>query len=152
MNTFCGNGRLTRDPEVRYSADGQQTIARFSVAVDRRYKKEGEPRADFIPCVCFGTCAKNAEKYLAQGVKIAFRGHIQSGSYKGRDGKTVYTIDVVIEDWEFDEPKRSSGTAAAKSTAKSSGNVAGNAYDDGYSYEEYDYPDPEDYPETVPYD
>ena len=99
-------GRLTRDPEVRYSQGAESTcIARYTLAVDRKFKKDGEQSADFISCVAFGKNGEFAEKYLKQGTKIAVVGRIQTGSYTNRDGQKVYTTDVVVEEHEFAESK-----------------------------------------------
>lgn len=107
MNKVILLGRLTKDPEVRYSQGEQSTaIARYTLAVDRRFKKEGEPSADFINCVAFGRSAEFAEKYLRQGTKIAITGRIQTGSYTNREGQKVYTTDVVVEEQEFAESKK----------------------------------------------
>lgn len=104
MNVVSLIGRLTRDPDVKYSQGGL-AIGRYTLAVDRKFKKEGEPGADFIPCTCFGKTAEFAEKWFHQGLKIAVTGRIQTGSYKGKDGNTVYTTDVVVENQEFVEKK-----------------------------------------------
>ena len=107
-------GRLTRDPEVRYSAGENSTaVARYTLAVDRRFRRnnDGEQTADFIGCVAFGRQAEFAEKYLQQGIKIAITGRIQTGSYTNRDGQKVYTTDVVVEEQEFVERK---GASAAR--------------------------------------
>lgn len=103
MNKVILMGRLTKDVETRYS--GEMAIARYSLAVDRKFKREGEPTADFINCVAFGKNGEFAEKYLHKGMKIAVTGRIQTGSYKDKDGKTVYTTDVVVEEHEFCESK-----------------------------------------------
>lgn len=101
-------GRLTRDPEVRYTqGDNTMAIARYSLAVDRRFKRDGEPDADFINCVAFGKAGEFAEKYLKKGTKIAVVGRIQTGSYTNKDGQKVYTTDVVVEEQEFAESKNS---------------------------------------------
>ena len=101
-------GRLTRTPETRNA--GETAIARFTLAVDRRFKKQGEEQtADFISCVAFGKTAEFVEKYLQQGTKIACCGRIQTGSYTNKDGNKVYTTDVVIEEVEFAESKNTSG-------------------------------------------
>ena len=106
MNKVILMGRLTRDPEVRYSQGESSTaVARYTLAVDRRFKKEGEQSADFIGCVAFGKQAEFAEKYLHQGTKIAITGRIQTGSYTNKDGQRVYTTDVVVEEQEFAESK-----------------------------------------------
>lgn len=109
MNKVVLMGRLTRDPEVRYSAGENATaVGNYTLAVDRRFKRDGEPSADFIRCVCFGRNAEFAEKYLRQGTKIVISGRIQTGSYTNRDGQKVYTTDIVIEEQEFAESKAAS--------------------------------------------
>ena len=114
MNKVILMGRLTRDPEVRYSqGENALAIARFTLAVDRRAaRREGEPTADFINCVAFGRNAEFAERYLRQGTKIAATGRIQTGSYTNRDGVKVYTTEVVIEEQEFAESKAASGSSS----------------------------------------
>ena len=108
MNKVELIGRLTRDAEIRYSqGENPMAIARYTLAVDRRFKKDGEATADFINCVAFGKLGEFAEKYLHKGVKIAVSGRIQTGSYKNKDGNTVYTTDVVVEEQEFCESKSS---------------------------------------------
>ena len=109
MNKVILMGRLTRDPEVRYSAgENSLAIARYTLAVDRRFKRDGEATADFISCVAFGRTAEFAEKYFRQGLKIAISGRIQTGSYVNREGQKVYTTEVVVEDQEFAESKAAS--------------------------------------------
>ena len=109
MNKVILMGRLTRDPEVRYSAgENSIAIARYTLAVDRRFKKDGEATADFIGCVAFGKQAEFAERYFRQGLKVVVSGRIQTGSYTNRDGVKVYTTDVVVEDQEFAESKAAS--------------------------------------------
>ncbi len=106
MNKVILMGRLTRDPEIRYSQGENSTaVARYTLAVDRRYKREGEPTADFIPCVAFGKQAEHAEKYYHQGLRVTVSGHIQTGSYTNKDGVKVYTTEVIIEEQEFAESK-----------------------------------------------
>ena len=110
MNKVILMGRLCADPEVRYSQNENQTaVARYRLAVDRRFKREGDQTADFIPCVAFGKAAQFAEYYLHRGTKIIITGRIQTGSYTNRDGQKVYTTDVVIEEQEFAESKGASG-------------------------------------------
>lgn len=112
MNKVILMGRLTRDPDVRYSgADNQTAVARYTIAVDRRYKQGGEQTADFISCVAFGKTAEFAEKYLKQGTKLVIEGRIQTGSYTNKEGQKVYTTDVVVENSEFAESKASSNSA-----------------------------------------
>ena len=106
MNKVILMGRLTRDPEVRYGAGENSTaVARYTIAVDRRFKRGGEQSADFIGCVASGRNAEFAEKYLRQGTKIVLTGRIQTGSYTNRDGQKVYTTDIVVEEQEFAESK-----------------------------------------------
>ena len=109
MNKVILMGRLTRDPEVRYSqGDTSTAVARYTLAVDRRFRREGSDQtADFIGCVAFGRQAEFAEKYLHQGTKIAITGRIQTGSYQ-KDGQRIYTTDVVVEEQEFAESKSAS--------------------------------------------
>lgn len=104
MNKVVLIGRLTRDPEVRYTQGAEpMAIARYTLAVDRRGKKEGEQTADFVPCVAFRKAGEFAEKYLKKGMKMAVVGRIQTGSYTGRDGQKVYTTEIVVEEQEFAE-------------------------------------------------
>ena len=113
MNKCIELGRLTRDPEVRYtqSKNGENmAIARFTLAVDRKGKKqEDQPTADFISCVAFGKQGEFAEKYLKQGMKIALSGRLQTGSYTNKDGQKIYTTDVVVEEYDFCESKKTEG-------------------------------------------
>ena len=102
---------MTKDPEIRYSQRASSTcIARYTLAVDRKFKQEGQPTADFINCIAFGKLGEFAEKYLHKGTKIAVVGRIQTGSYKNKDGNTVYTTDVVVEEQEFCESKSQSNS------------------------------------------
>ena len=118
-------GRLTRDPDVRYSQGENATaVARYTLAVDRRFKREGEATADFINCVAFGRNAEFAEKYLAQGVKILICGHIQTGSYTNRDGVKVYTTDVAVEEQEFAESKKASANGSQAAPAENRATAA----------------------------
>ena len=106
MNKVILMGRLTRDPEVRYGTGENTTaVARYTLAVDRRFKRDGEVSTDFIGCVAFGRDAEFAEKYLHQGTKIALIGRIQTGSYTNREGQKIYTTDIVVEEQEFAERK-----------------------------------------------
>lgn len=109
MNKWVGVGRLVRDPEVRYSQGENATaIARYTLAVDRRFKRDGEPTADFINCVVFGKSAEFAEKYFRQGLRVAISGRITTGSYTNKDGIKVYTTEVTVEEQEFAESKAES--------------------------------------------
>ena len=106
MNKVILMGRLTRDPDVRWTQGPEQSaVARYTLAVNRRFQKEGGATADFISCVAFGRQAEFAEKYLRQGTKIAIIGRIQTGSYTNREGRKVYTTDVVVEEQEFAESR-----------------------------------------------
>lgn len=112
-------GRLTRDPDVRYSQGEKSTaIARYTLAVDRKFKREGEQTADFISCVCFGKFAEFAEKYFHQGLRITISGRIQTGSYTNKDGNKVYTTDVVVEEQEFAESKGSGGSGGGHAASQ----------------------------------
>lgn len=125
MNKVILMGRLTRDPDVRYTqGENPMAIARYTLAVDRRFKREGEATADFISCVAFGKQAEFAEKYFRQGIRIVITGRIQTGSYTNRDGNKVYTTDVVVEEQEFAESKNAQNGAEGSSNTQSN-TVAG---------------------------
>lgn len=110
MNKAILMGRLTRDPEVRYSQGASQTsVARFSIAVDRRFKREGEPDADFFNCTAFGKQAEFVERYLHKGTKIVVCGRIQNDNYTNKDGQMVYSVRVMVDEIEFAESKNASG-------------------------------------------
>ena len=115
MNSVQLIGRLTRDPDIRYTDSGS-SIARFSIAVDRRFKQEGSDTADFINCVAFGKTADFIEKFFNKGKKIALIGRIQTGSYTNNDGAKVYTTDVIAEQVEFVESKSSVNEVTGKGT------------------------------------
>ncbi len=116
MNKVILMGRLTREPDVRYSqGDNAMAIARYTLAVDRRFKRDGEASADFISCVAFAKQAEFAERYLHQGTKLVVEGRIQTGSYTNKDGQKVYTTDVVVENCEFAESKASAESNSAVS-------------------------------------
>ena len=106
MNVAILMGRLTRDPEVRYSTNASGTaVARYSIAVDRRFKRDGQPEADFFDCVSFGKQAEFVEKYLRKGTKIVVQGQIQNNNYQNREGQTVYRTQIVVDNVEFAESK-----------------------------------------------
>ena len=111
MNKVILMGRLTREPEVRWTAgENTMAIAHYTLAVDRRYNRNNEEQsADFINCVAFGRAGEFAEKYFHKGTKIVVTGRIQTGSYTNKDGVKVYTTDVVVEEQEFAESKNSAG-------------------------------------------
>ena len=120
MNKVILMGRLTRDPEVRYSqGESSMAIARYTLAVDRRRTRSNDPNeqtADFISIVAFGKAGEFVEKYLKKGTKIVIEGRIQTGSYTNKEGQKVYTTDVVVEQQEFAESKNASGSAAGAAT------------------------------------
>ncbi|MBD9054529.1 MAG: single-stranded DNA-binding protein [Eubacterium ventriosum] len=135
MNKVILMGRLTREPDVRYSTTGaeQLAIARYTLAIDRRYQKDSQNNADFIRCVTFGKSAEFAEKYFHQGTKIVVEGRIQTGSYQDKDGKTVYTVEVVAENQEFAESKQA---AQNNNVSMAKENGATNGMDDFVSIPE----------------
>ncbi|MDE6989557.1 MAG: single-stranded DNA-binding protein [Lachnospiraceae bacterium] len=129
MNKVILMGRLTRDPEVRYTqGENQMAIARYTLAVDRRFSRGGgnndENTADFIPCVAFNKAGEFAERYFRKGTKIAVSGRIQTGSYTNKDGVKVYTTEVIVDDQEFAESKNSGGG--------SEGGYGNNSYGGGF--------------------
>jgi single-strand DNA-binding protein len=123
MNKVILMGRLARDPDVRYSQNGDSpmAIARYTLAVDRRFSRgngsNSEQTADFISCVAFGKSGEFAEKYLHKGTKIAITGRIQTGSYTNKDGQKVYTTDVIVEEQEFAESKNASQSSGGDYSA-----------------------------------
>lgn len=119
MNNFCGIGRLTADPEIVNTAGGTK-IARYTLAIDRRYKQEGEDTADFIRCVCFNKTAEFAEKYLGKGNRIGITGRIQTGSYTNKDGAKVYTTDIIVDSHYFCESRNNTANAKAEDAPASS--------------------------------
>ena len=125
MNKVILMGRLTRDPEVRYSQGENATaVARYTLAVDRRFSRNNdEQTADFINCVAFGRAGEFAEKYLHKGMKVAVTGRIQTGSYTNKDGVRVYTTDVVVEDHEFAESKNASAGSSGNGSTGNSGSA-----------------------------
>ena len=116
MNRWIGTGRFTKDPDVRYNQDF--AIANFTLAVNRRFKREGDPEADFIPVTCFGKIAEIVEKYFRKGMKADIEGRIQTGSYQNKDGKTVYTWGIIADVIEFGESKKSRQSETNGNTQK----------------------------------
>ena len=112
MNKVILMGRLARDPEVRYGGANNTAVAKYSLAVPRKFKRDGDQECDFINCVAFGKLGEFAEKYLRKGIKIVIVGRIQTGSYTNKDGQKVYTTDVVVEEQEFAESKNASAANA----------------------------------------
>lgn len=137
MNKVILMGRLTRDPDVRYSSgDNAMAIARYTLAVDRRRSSrngggDDQQTADFINCVAFGRAGEFAEKYFRKGTKIAITGRIQTGSYTNKDGQKVYTTDVVVEEQEFAESKNGQGSSDGASFAPA-GNAGGSEISEGF--------------------
>lgn len=121
-------GRLTKDPDVRYTSGAtQMCISKFTIAVDRKFKKDGDPTADFINCVSFGKIAEFGEKYFKKGIKIIVSGRIQTGSYTNKEGQKVYTTDVVVEEQEFAESKsKNSGADQNQNTQPTPPPMTGN--------------------------
>lgn len=140
MNKWTGSGRLTRDPDIRYSntANGQIAVARFTLAVDRRGRRNNssnEQTADFLPCVAFGSQAEFCEKYLRKGIKMEVVGRIQTGSYTNKDGVRVSTFDIIVEELEFAESKSSgNGNNSGQNHNASNGNGNGSR-----QYQQQDY-------------
>ena len=119
MNRVILMGRLTKNPEIKYAGkDNDMAVARYTLAVNRRYKRDGEQEADFISCVTFGKSAEFAQKYLRKGIRIVIGGRISTGSYKDKDGKTIYTTDVIVEEHEFAQNKNGSGGEDLSETSK----------------------------------
>ena len=117
MNKVILMGRLVRDPEVRYSQGANQTaVARFSLAVDRKFKREGEPEADFFNCTSFGKQAEFVERYLHKGTKVVLSGRIQNNNYTNKDGQMVYAIQIMVEEIEFAESKNGGSSDVQSST------------------------------------
>ena len=132
MNSVIMMGRLTKDPEIRYSnGENSTAIANYRLAVDRRFKRDGQQDADFFNCVVFGRGAEFAEKYFRQGTKIVIQGRIQNDNYKNSDGNMVYRDQIVVENQEFAESKAAAAEHAAKGTEKAPANAAA-PVDDGF--------------------
>ena len=128
MNKVILMGRLTRDPEVRYSQGSSQTaVARFSVAVDRRFKREGQPDADFFNCTAFGRQAEFIERYLRKGTKILLSGSIQNDNYTNKDGQQVYSVRVIVDEIEFAESKNAAGNDGGYNAGYNNNNSGFNA-------------------------
>lgn len=128
MNKVILMGRLTKDPDIRYSQGEKSTaVARFSLAVDRKFKQEGQPTADFINCLAFGKRAEFIEKYCCKGTKLVVEGSWQTGSYTNKDGNKVYTNECLIENCEFAESK-----AAAQNSQPAEGPSPNSAAGDGF--------------------
>ncbi len=112
MNKVIMMGRLTRDPEVRYGGANNTAVARYSIAVDRRFKRDGEPDADFFNCVSFGKQGEFVEKYLRKGTKVVLEGELRNNNYTNKEGQKVYSIEINVNSVEFAESKNASSSAA----------------------------------------
>lgn len=122
MNKVILVGRLSKDPEARYTqGDNPMCVARYSIAVDRRFKRDGEPTADFINCVAFGKTGEFAEKYFTKGMRVAVSGRLTTNSYTNKDGVKVYTTEVTVEEHEFAQSKSENETTGSSSNSKQSG-------------------------------
>ena len=134
MNKVILMGRLTRDPEVRYSqGDSQMAIARFSLAVDRRFKRQGDTvTADFFNCTAFGKQGEFVEKYLKQGTKIVVTGRIQNDNYTNKEGQKVYSVQIIVEEIEFAESKNAAGGGSSFQNAPAAGNQEPMMPEDGF--------------------
>ena len=129
MNKIIIMGRLTRDPDIRYTQGENQTaIARFSLAVDRRLKREGEPDADFFNCTAFGRQAEFAEKYLKKGTKIAIIGRAQNDNYTDRNGQKVYSVQIMVEEMEFAESKSKNAEAGQQDRSSERPSYTGDGF------------------------
>ena len=119
MNKWCGTGRLTRDVELKYA--GETAFAKFSIAVQRDFKRDGEPDADFLNCTIFGKRAETLSKYFTKGMKIEVVGRIQTGSYTNKDGVKVYTTDIMVENFGFAESKQNGNSSNNAGSQQASG-------------------------------
>ena len=133
MNKVILVGRLTRDPEMRYSQGANSTaIARFSIAVDRRFKREGEPDADFFNCTAFGKQAEFVGNYLKQGIKMVVVGRVQNDNYTNKDGQKVYSVQIMVDELEFAESKNASGDNSGNAYQPASRPTPSAATSDGF--------------------
>ncbi|MDD3369841.1 MAG: single-stranded DNA-binding protein [Lachnospiraceae bacterium] len=133
MNKVILMGRLTRDPEVRYSQGASATaVARFSIAVDRRFKRDGEPDADFFNCTAFGKQAEFVEKYLHKGTKMVISGRVQNDNYTNKDGQMVYSVRIMVDEMEFAESKNSAGNSDGGYTNNTASRPAPSGAGDGF--------------------
>lgn len=136
MNNVSLVGRLVRDPEVRYGQNESVSVAKFSLAVERRFKRDGEPTVDFINCTVFGKSAEFTEKYFRKGMRVAITGRIQTGSYKNKDGQTVFTTEIIVESQEIAQSKSESNESSTASNAEAGKSPYGSIGDDFMSVPE----------------
>ncbi len=129
MNKVILMGRLTRDPEVRYASNSNTAVCRYSLAVDRRFKRDGEPEADFFNCTVFGKSAEFAEKYFKKGTKVLVTGRIQNDNYTNKEGQKVYSTQIMVEEQEFAESKASGNSSGAGAfESRPNPNAAGDGF------------------------
>lgn len=136
MNNVSLVGRLVRDPEVRYGQNESVSVAKFSLAVERKWKRDGEPTVDFINCTVFGKSAEFTEKYLRKGMRVAITGRIQTGSYKNKDGQTVFTTEIIVESQEIAQSKSESNESSTAINAEAGKSPYGSSGDDFMSIPE----------------
>ena len=136
MNNVSLVGRLVRDPEVRYGQNKSVSVAKFSLAVERRFKRDGEPTVDFINCTVFGKSAEFTEKYFRKGMRVAITGRIQTGSYKNKDGQTVFTTEIIVESQEIAQSKSESNESSTANNAEAGKSPYGSSGDDFMSIPE----------------
>lgn len=138
MNNVSLVGRLVRDPEVRYGQNESVSVAKFSLAVERRFKRDGDPTVDFINCTVFGKSAEFTEKYFRKGMRVAITGRIQTGSYKNKDGQTVFTTEIIVESQEIAQSKSESNESSTANNAEAGKSPYGSSGDDFMSIPEGD--------------
>ena len=136
MNNVSLVGRLVRDPEVRYGQNESVSVAKFSLAVERKWKRDGEPTVDFINCTVFGKSAEFTEKYFRKGMRVAITGRIQTGSYKNKDGQTVFATEIIVESQEIAQSKSESNESSTSSNAEAGKSPYGSSGDDFMSIPE----------------
>lgn len=136
MNNVSLVGRLVRDPEVRYGQNESVSVAKFLLAVERRFKRDGDPTVDFINCTVFGKSAEFTEKYFRKGMRVAITGRIQTGSYKNKDGQTVFTTEIIVESQEIAQSKSESNESSTASNAEAGKSPYGSSGDDFMSIPE----------------
>lgn len=136
MNNVSLVGRLVRDPEVRYGQNESVSVAKFSLAVERKWKRDGEPTVDFINCTVFGKSAEFTEKYFRKGMRVAITGRIQTGSYKNKDGQTIFTTEIIVESQEIAQSKSESNEGSTANNAEAGKSPYGSSGDDFMSIPE----------------
>lgn len=136
MNNVSLVGRLVRDPEVRYGQNESVSVAKFSLAVERRFKRDGDPTVDFINCTVFGKSAEFTDKYFRKGMRVAITGRIQTGSYKNKDGQTVFTTEIIVESQEIAQSKSENNESSAHSNSEAGKSPYGSSGDDFMSIPE----------------